>query len=63
MVELKGSDNMKIVLAIGLLFYMMFVNWYSLNEFKQGKKLKAIYDLLIFIATALFIITIQVLLK
>ncbi|UAL58856.1 hypothetical protein K8O96_12115 [Clostridium sporogenes] len=54
---------MKIILAIGLLFYMMFVNWYSLIEFKQGEKLKAIYSLLIFIATTLFIITTRVLLK
>lgn len=54
---------MKIVLSIGLLFYMIIVNYYSLGEFKQGKKLDAIYDLLMFIATALFIIATQVLLK
>lgn len=54
---------MKIVLTMGLLFYMMFVNWYSLDEFKRGEKLKSIYDLLIFIATVLFIIAAQVLLK
>ncbi|MDU5011402.1 MAG: hypothetical protein E6257_04660 [Clostridium botulinum] len=63
MVELKGSDNMKIVLAIGLLFYMIVVIYHSLSEFKQGKKLEAIFDLLIFIATALFIITTRMLLK
>ncbi|WP_407301503.1 hypothetical protein [Clostridium botulinum] len=54
---------MKIFLAIGLLFYMVVVIYHSLSEFKQRKKLDAIFDLLIFIATALFIITTQVLLK
>ncbi|MEW8955605.1 hypothetical protein [Clostridium sp.] len=54
---------MKIALTISLLFYMIIVNYYSLDKFKQGKKLDAIYDLLLFIATALFIIATQVLLK
>ncbi|ABS40248.1 MULTISPECIES: hypothetical protein [Clostridium] len=54
---------MKIVLAIGLLFYMIVVIYHSLSEFRQGKKLEAIFDLLIFIVTALFIITTRVLLK
>lgn len=54
---------MQINLSIGLFFFMVFVTMYSLYELKRGEALNAIYTLLIFIATALFLIAVKLLLK